>query len=259
VRWLLVFCSVFVAVIWFAPERVVAGGIVASSATTDGDAAVDPLSHAQALEEALRAVEWYTNESVRKALQAEAIGDITNAKLFGDKAIESDKKAQGLRSETAAAWLSVNESSNEQAVWQRAALMAEERALMLANRIPSLSARWEAARRLPVAPVATKPVVPALGVAATSVQPATSASELEIIYLQSVFLTAQQWAVAADFYSRAKESDKATNAREQLQAQLPALPVKRLQVLGETDVRLKETAQQVQVWIAPTASSQYHP
>lgn len=108
---------------------------------------VDPLAHAQSLEESLRAVEWYTNEAVRKALNAETAGDFTNARLFGDKAIESDKKARDLRNETAAAWLAVQDTSNATAVWFRAAGMAEERALMLANRIPSLSAQWNTTAR----------------------------------------------------------------------------------------------------------------
>jgi hypothetical protein len=240
-RWLVFFCSVIVTVIWFAPERVVASSVAASE--------VDPQGNAQALEEALRAVEWYTNESVRKALQAEAIGDVVNAKLFGNKAIESDKKAQGLRSQTAAAWLSVNKLSDANAVWQRAGAMAEERAVMLANRIPSLSARWEADRRRP--PAAAP--LPADVSAETTTVAAISADEAEIAYLQAVFFTAQQWAVAADFYTRAEELDKAVKAHKQLQSQLSALPVDRLQTLGEEDTRLKGTAQQVEAWAAHAA------
>lgn len=238
-RWLVFFCSVIVTVIWFAPERVVASSV----ATIE----VDPQSNAQALEEALRAVEWYTNESVRKALQAEAIGDVVNAKLFGNKAIESDKKAQGLRSQAAAAWLSVNQLSDAKAVWQRAGAMAEERAMMLANRIPSLSARWEADRRLSAAvplPVEVR--------AETTTVAAISIHESEIAYLQAVFFTAQQWAVAADFYTRAEEVNKAATARKQLQSQLPALSVDRLQMLGDEDARLKDTAPQVLAWLAST-------
>jgi tetratricopeptide (TPR) repeat protein len=236
-RWLVFFCSVIVTVIWFAPERVVASSVASSE--------VDPQNNAQALEEALRAVEWYTNESVRKALQAEAIGDIANAKLFGDKAIESDKKAQGLRSQAAAAWLAANKLSDAKAVWQRAAVMAEERAVMLANRVPSLLARWEAVRRAVPLPVEAH--------AETTAGPAISTHEAEIAYLQAVFFTAQQWAVAADFYTRAEELDKAAQARKQLQSQLPLLSVDRLQILGNEDVRLKDTAPQVQAWLASTS------
>lgn len=229
-RWVVLLCSAMFITVWLLPKSVVAGNALAAAVSAD------PQSQAQSLEESLRAVEWYTNEAVRKALQAEAVGDIPNARLFGDKAIESDKKAQGLRNETAVAWLAVNEKSNEQAVWHRAAGMAEERAVLLAKRIPSLSAQWDAAR-------AALPATAAPDIVAKH-------REQEIIYLQAIYLTAQQWAVTADFFTRAAEQDKADKARAELQALVPLLVSHdRLQALAD-DARLKDAYSQARGWQA---------
>lgn len=212
-RALLILCCFLVAGLWLAPLNV---GADASSAT----------DRAEHLETSLQAVEWYTNEAVRKALRAESTGDIANAKLFGNKAIESDLKAQGLRNETAAAWQAAGKPANAQATWHRAAEMAKERAAMLGNRIAPLRSQWlmSAGKALP------------------------DEQEHEILYLQSVFLTAQQWALVVDFYKSAAEPDQAKAAIEQLQALLPSLQRNnRLTVLAP-DPRLAGSVEQLQAW-----------
>ncbi len=260
-RWLVIFCSIVVAFFWLAPLRVVAGNdaantvetmpaqssinaasvnTTAAKAKTETVAVIDPQNHAKVLEESLRAVEWYTNESVRKALQAEALGDFANARLFGDKAIESDKKAKDLRSQTAAAWMAISETANAEAVWRRAGDMAEERAILLDKRIPALSSQWAAQK---ASQASSGSDTPAATVAAVS-------REQEIIFLQSLYLTAQQWAVAADFFTRAAEPAKATKAKEALQSLLPLLKANdRLQALGDDD-RLQGAQQQLAAWLS---------
>lgn len=200
--------------LWLAP---VAVGADASNAA----------ARAEMLETSLQAVEWYTNESVRKALQAESTGDAANARLFGNKAIESDLKAQGLRNETAAAWQAAGKPASAQATWHRAADMAKERAAMLAKRIPPLSGQLQ---------VNGGNSVPA------------SEREHEIIYLQAVFLTAQQWALVAQFYRSAAEPEQARIAIGQLQALLPPLQENNRLTELAADPRLAGSVEQLQDW-----------
>lgn len=212
-RALLILCCFLVAGLWLAPLSVDA----------DTSSATDRAEH---LETSLQAVEWYTNESVRKALKAESTGDIANARLFGNKAIESDVKAQDLRKETASAWQAAGKTASAQATWHRAADMAKERAAMLNNRIAPLRSQWlmSAGKALP------------------------DEQEHEILYLQAVFLTAQQWALVVDFYKSAAEPDQAQAAIEQLQTLLPSLQRNnRLTVLA-ADPRLAGSVEQLQVW-----------
>jgi hypothetical protein len=216
-RVLLILCCFLVAGLWLAPINV---GADASSAN----------EHAEHLETSLQAVEWYTNEAVRKALQAESTGDIANAKLFGNKAIESDLKAQGLRNETAAAWQAAGKPASAQATWHRAAEMAKERAAMLDKRIVPLRNQWLK-------------------------NSGNAEQEHETLYLQAVFLTAQQWALVVDFYISAAEPDQAQAAIEQLQALLPSLQRNnRLTVLA-VDPRLAGSIEQLQAWQKLVSSS----
>lgn len=216
-RTLLFICCFLVLGLWLAPVSVDA----------DADHTVE---RAEALEASLQAVEWYTNESVRKALQAESTGDIANAKLFGNKAIESDLKAQGLRSEAAAAWHAAGQPASAQATWHRAADMARERAAILGNRIPPLLRQWQADGDAVVA-------------------------EHEILYLQAVFLTAQQWALVVQFSQSAVEPEQAKAAVDELQRLLPPLQRdNRLAVLG-ADPLLAGSAEQLQQWQALVSSS----
>lgn len=212
-RTLLILCGFLMLGLWLAPVTVGA----------DDDHTAE---RAETLEASLQAVEWYTNESVRKALQAENTGDIANARLFGDKAIESDLKAQNLRSEAAAAWHAAGRPANAQATWHRAADMARERAALLANRIPPLLRQWQA------------------GAADDAAQ-----REHEILYLQAVLLTAQQWALVVQFSRSAVEPEQVKAGVEQLQHLLPPLQRdNRLDVLG-TDPRLVGSAKQLQHWL----------
>jgi hypothetical protein len=213
-RALLLLACILLCGFWLAPVSV-------------GADASDAAAHAEMLETSLQAVEWYTNESVRKALQAESTGDIANARLFGDKAIESDLKAQGLRNETAAAWQAAGKPASAQATWHRAAEMAKERAAMLEKRIPPLSGQWQAD--------------------GASSAPA-SGREHEIIYLQAVFLTAQQWALVAQFYQSAAEPEQARVAIGQLQALLPPLQENNHLAVLATDPRLAGSVKQLQDW-----------
>jgi hypothetical protein len=210
-RWLLVVSCLFALAVWYPAREGVANS----------------LADAQALEESLQAVEWYTNEMVRKALQAEADGDVTNAQLLGEKAIASDLKAKTLREQTAAAWLAVHADDEHTALWLRGGEKARERAEMLAKRIPALTAQW---------------------LSATPSTLEATRQELEIRYLQSLYLTAQQWRVAADFFSRAGEAVKSSEATHQSDALLPPLAAAdRLQVFG-SDPRLRGAPEQVKVW-----------
>ena len=211
-RALLILCSFFVAGLWLAPFSVDA----------DASSATDRAEH---LETSLQAVEWYTNEAVRKALQAESTGDIANAKLFGNKAIESDLKAQGLRNETAAAWQAAGKPANAQATWHRAAEMAKERAAMLGNRIPPLLRQWQ-----------------------TAGSDAVTEREHAILYLQAVFLTAQQWALVLQLSQSAVEPEQVQLAVQSLQLLLP--PLERENRLAElsADPRLAGSVEQLQAW-----------
>lgn len=211
----LLFLTCFLVLgLWLAPSSV---GADASNAS----------ARAEMLENSLQAVEWYTNESVRKALQAESTGDVANAKLFGNKAIESDLKAQDLRNETAAAWIAAGKTASAQATWHRAAEMAKERAAMLGKRIPPLSGQWHADSSDPAA---------------------IAGREHEIIYLQAVFLTAQQWALVAQFYRSAAEPEQARVAMEQLQGLLPALQENNHLAALAADPRLAGSIEQLQDW-----------
>ena len=218
-RVLLILCCFLVVGLWLAPINV---GADASSAT----------DRAEHLETSLQAVEWYTNEAVRKALKAESTGDITNAKLFGNKAIESDLKAQGLRNETAAAWQAADKLANAQATWHRAAEMAKERAAMLGNRIPPLLRQWQ-----------------------TAGSDAAAEREHAILYLQAVFLTAQQWALVLQFSQSAVEPEQVQLAVQWLQLLLP--PLERESRLTEfaTDPRLAGSVEQLQAWQTLVSSS----
>ncbi len=185
---LLLSCA-FLAAVWLMPRSIGADSTH-----------VSPVERAQSLENALQAVEWYTNESVNKALRAEASGDLANAKLFGDKAIESDLKARGLRSDTAAAWQAAGQPSRARAAWRRAADMAVARARMLADRIPLMLQQWQAA------PTNT-----------------AAAREAEILYLESLLYTAEQWALAQQFSLAAEDSKQAHAAATALQQLLQPL------------------------------------
>jgi len=158
------------------------------------DANSNAAAQAQSLENALQAVEWYTNESVNKALRAEAEGDFSNARLFGDKAIESDLKAQGLRNETAAAWQAAGKPERARDAWRRAAKMADARARMLADRIPLLQKSMEVAR-------AGNP---------------SAVFEAEVAYLQSLIYTAEQWALVVQFSVAATDSNQVAASKESL-------------------------------------------
>ena len=134
-RWWILGCLLLLAVTHTARHS-----IASAPATT---APPSPLASAQAQEASLLAIEWYTNETVRKALQAEQAGDAENARRFGEKAIESDRKATHIREQTAAAWLQVNDTTRAREVWTRAATMAEERATLLGNRIATMHQLWQ--------------------------------------------------------------------------------------------------------------------
>ncbi len=211
-RVLLFLCCFLLIGLWLAPATV---GADSSSAA----------ERAEMLDTSLQAVEWYTNESVRKALQAESTGDNANARLFGDRAIESDVKAQGLRNETAAAWQAAGKPASAQATWHRAADMTKERAAMLGNRIPPLLRLWQAGGADPV------------------VQ-----REREILYLQAVFLTAEQWALVMQFSQSAAEPELVQLAVQRLQLLLPPLQNEnRLAALAD-DPRLAGSVKHVQEW-----------
>lgn len=181
---------------------------------------------AQSLENALQAVEWYTNESVNKALRAEAEKDFTNASLFGDKAIESDLKAQGLRRDTANAWQTAKQPERARAVWQRAAKMAAARARMLADRIPPLQKQWEQARdsHLP------------------------SLRDTEVQYVQSLMYTAEQWALAVQFFDVAGDTDQATAAKDALRQVLQPLATDSFSTLLTNEPRLADSVQKFHQW-----------
>ncbi|HSC74926.1 MAG TPA: hypothetical protein VLB90_01665 [Pseudomonadales bacterium] len=212
-RALLLFGCFLLACIWLAPVTV---GADAGNAT----------ERAEMLDTSLQAVEWYTNESVRKALQAESTGDIANARLFGNKAIESDLKAQGLRNETAAAWQAADKPASAQATWHRAADMAKERAAMLGNRIPRLLRQWQAGGA-----------------------DAAAEREYEILYLQAVFLTAEQWALVMKFSQSAADPDQVQAALEQLKILLPALQQDNRIAALASDKRLADSPEHVQEWL----------
>ena len=183
-------------------------------------------AQAQSLENALQAVEWYTNESVNKALRAEAEGDLVNARLFGDKAIESDLKAQGLRSETARAWRAAGQAERARAAWQRAAKMAAARAYMLADRIPPLQQQWT---------VAKAQNLPAL-------------SEVEIAYLQALIYTAEQWALVVQFSQEAADANQVKAGKEALAKVL--LPIQQENLLERLahDVRIADRVDKIHQW-----------
>lgn len=211
-RALLCLCCLLVTGLWLVPASV---------------GASDAADRAERLENSLQAVEWYTNESVRKALQAETTGDEANAQLFGNKAIESDLKAQGLRQQTAEAWQLAGKPTQAQAVWHRAADMARERAVMLEKRIPTLLRQWQLA---------------------DGSGNAAGEREYEIRYLQAVFYTAQHWGVVAQFSEAAGEPEQQRTALEQLQILLPRLQRdNRLMVLAD-DPRLAGCAEHLQRW-----------
>lgn len=185
-RSLLLLCALLLAGFWLVPATV---------------GASDVAERAEMLEKSLQAVEWYTNESVRKALQAEQTGDNANATLFGNKAIESDLKAQGLRQQTADAWLAAGKPARAQVVWRRAADMARERGDMLANRIPVQWQLWQDGKGRDVAVDA----------------------EREKQYLLAVFFTAQHWDAVAQFSVAAGDAEQQRIALAALQQLLPPL------------------------------------
>lgn len=211
-RTLLSLCCLLVVGLWLVPASV---------------GASDATDRAEMLENSLQAVEWYTNESVRKALQAEATGDVTTAQLFGNKAIESDLKAQKLRQQTAAAWQEAGKSTHARAVWHRAADMARERAVMLEKRIPTLLRQWQLA---------------------DGSGHAAGEREHEILYLQAVFYTAQHWDVVAQFSAAAGEPEQQRKALEQLQVLLPALQRDHRLLALADDPRLAGCAEQLERW-----------
>lgn len=182
---------------------------------------------AETLESSLKAIEWYTNEYVRKALQSESAGDVANARLFGNKAIESDQKAKDLRSQTATAWVQAGKPARAHAAWLRAAEMAVERAGLLGNRIAPLLKQWKEAQ----------------------VQTDEAARhDKEIIYLQGVFVFAEQWALAAEFYDSAGEHAMAADAWAEVDKLLPVmLSNNRMQIFAD-DVRIAGDSQRIEMW-----------
>jgi len=211
---ILLFLGFFLlAGLWLLPRSVGA----------DASNAVDK---AEMLENSLQAVEWYTNEYVHKALQAESAGDLANASLFGNKAIESDLKAQGLRSEAAIAWQAAGRPERAQAAWHRAAEMARARANMLAGRIPQLLRQWQSER---VSQMAVE-------------------TETEIIYLQALMYTAEQWELVAEFSRSAADTSQAQTAIKELQLLLPPLRRDNRFVQLSEDPRLAKAAEKLQRW-----------
>lgn len=190
------------------------------------DANSNAAAHAQSLENALQAVEWYTNESVNKALRAEAEGDLANARLFGDKAIESDGKAQGLRNETATAWQAAGKPDRAQDTWRRAATMAEARARMLAGRTPLLQKALETAR---------------------SDNP-SAVFEVEVAYLQSLIYAAEQWALVVQFSVAAADSKQALAGRQALAAVLLPMQQDDLVARLSSEPRIARELGKIQQW-----------
>lgn len=184
------------------------------------------VAHAQSLENALQAVEWYTNESVNKALRAEAEGDLASARLFGDKAIESDLKAQGLRNETAKAWQAAGQDDRARAAWQRAANMAAARAHMLADRIPPLQKQWETAKA----------------------QQQPTLREAEVAYLQSLIYTAEQWALVVQFSQAASDAEQIAAGKDALAKLL--LPMQQTGLLARLaqEPRIAARLAKIQQW-----------
>lgn len=210
-RALLLVCCLLLAGFWLVPSTV---------------GASDAADRADMLENSLQAVEWYTNESVRKALQAESTGDGANARLFGDKAIESDQKAQGLRQQAADAWLAAGKPEQAKAVWHRAAVMARERAVLLDKRIPEQLAQWQQ----------------------SGTADAATRLEREKQYLMAVYFTAQHWAVVADFSRTAGESAEQQAALAQLRALLLALQQDNRLAAVADDPRFAGSQAQLQQW-----------
>ncbi len=201
--------------------------LLSGMARTAGASASSLEEQAEVLESSLQAVEWYTNESVRKALQAESSGDAANARVLGDKAIESDLKAQDLRAQTAAAWIKAGEPARAREAWQRAGNMAKERAELLSKRLPVLRQQWQEAQ---------------------AKSDAVQSREREIIYLQGVFLTAQQWALVAGFMASAEADGKVASAWKEVGALLPVLlRDNRLQQLQD-DPRLQGDSVKLADW-----------
>jgi len=190
------------------------------------DANSNAAAHAQSLENALQAVEWYTNESVNKALRAEAEGDFVNARLFGDKAIESDGKAQGLRNETATAWQAAGKLDRARDTWRRAATMAEARARMLAGRTPLLQKALETAR---------------------SDNP-SAVFEAEVAYLQSLIYAAEQWALVVQFSVAAADSKQALAGRQALAAVLLPMQEDDLVARLSSEPRIARELGKIQQW-----------
>ncbi len=186
---------------------VIGGGVLWVQQYGMGDGEPNAAERAQSLENALQGVEWYTNESVNKALRAEVEGDLANARLFGDKAIESDLKAQGLRKDTAAAWQAAGRPERARAAWRRAAEMAAARARMLSDRIPLLQKQWETAK--------------SSGDAASQ--------EAGILYVLSLIYTAEQWELVLQFATEASDTDQIKAGTEALRTVLDA--IKRTELL----------------------------
>ncbi len=205
---LCLFLIVLSAVLWWAQRHAGAGA-----------------EHAQSLEKALQAVEWYTNESVNKALRAETEGDLVNARLFGDKAIESDLKAQGLRRDTASAWQAAEQPERARAAWQRAAKMAEARARMLADRIPPLQKQWQEsnANHLPV-------------------------DEIAVMYLQALIYTAEQWALVVEFSEAAADADQIAAGKDALSQVLLLMQQNGLLERMANEPRLAGSMERIHQW-----------
>lgn len=201
------------------------------SVGADAGNAAEKAEKAEMLENSLQAVEWYTNESVHKALQAERAGDLVNASLFGNKAIESDLKAQGLRNETATAWKAAGRPERAQAAWHRAAEMARARAGMLAGRIPQLLTQWQSARGGQPLP-----------------DKAVSEQEAEILYLEALMYTAEQWELVAEFSRSAAETSKSQAAVKELQKLLSPLRENNRLVALSSDKRLATGPEKLQRW-----------
>ena len=214
-RTLFVVCLLFVAMLGLVP------------ATTG--VAADAEQRAQELDKSLQAVEWYTNEMVRKALQAEVDNDLVNAETLGDKAIESDLKAQGLRAQTALAWQEAGKPARAQEAWHRAADMAGERAVMLAKRLPPLLARWQEAQRK---------------------QDVARQREQQLLYVQGLYLTAQQWALAAQFLENAGDEDGRASVRSELASLVAQLRIPENTALLQQDRRLAGSIAQLAQWQA---------
>lgn len=89
---------------------------------------VDQALHAQKLDNALRSIEWFTLEYLRKAEEKEMSGNHKQADFFLEKADESDEKASKYRWRAIKAWYKQGQEKKAHEVSLRAAHIAQVRA-----------------------------------------------------------------------------------------------------------------------------------